>query len=141
MTDDRRGLEHESPPPASRTGRLALVFSVAGGPLAWLAEINSNYGLLGQPCYPGPERNVVMPQHAMWVWPLAIAIYVLCLAVALSSALVAVGVYRRARAGDPEGRDSRNCFLGFSGMICGFGFSAVIFANLLALIVVPPCGM
>jgi hypothetical protein len=141
MTDDRRGLEHESPPPATRTGRLALIFAVAGGPLAWLVQLNTNYGLLGQPCYPGPDRNAAIPNHSLWVWPVALAIYIFCLVIALLSAIVAISVYRRALAGDPQGRDSRNCFLGFSGIICGLGFSAVIFANIVALITVPPCAM
>lgn len=139
--DARRGLEHDVPPPQPRRWRWGLAFALTGGPLAWFVQLNTNYGLLSQPCYPGPDRNVALPGHAQWVWPLTVILYILCLLVALASAFAAWRIYRTARAGDPDGRDSRDCFLGYSGLMLGIGFAAIILASLLALLMVPPCAL
>lgn len=141
MTDARHGLEQEAPPPPGRRRGLTLFFATAGAGLAWFVQLNTNYGLLSQPCYPGPERKLELPVHAQWVWPVTLILYAACLLVALLSLWTAIRLYRRARAGDPQGRDSRDCFLGYSGIIMGVGFSFVIAANLLALILVPPCAL
>lgn len=135
----RRGLEHDVPAPHSRRERHMLWFAVLGGPLAWLVQLNANYGLFSQPCYPGPERNLTLPGHAAWVWPVSLIVYVICLTVAAASAITAVMVLRRARSGDPDGKDSRDCFIGYSGILLGGGFAAVILANLVVMIGVPAC--
>ena len=141
MTDDRRGLEAEAPPPPSRARRWTLAFATAGAGLAWFVQLSTNYGLLALPCFPGPEREIALPGHAAWVWPLTLVIYAACLLVALLSLLVALRLYRHARARDPEERDSRDCFLGYCGILMGVGFSSVIAANILALLTVPACAL
>jgi hypothetical protein len=139
VTGRRRGLEHDVPAPHSRRQRLLLWLAVLGGPLAWLVQLNASYGLLSQPCYPGPERYPVLPDHAAWVWPVAIVLYLACLAIAFASTTAAVIVLRRARAGDADGKDSRDCFIGYAGILLGGGFTAVILANLVVMIGVPAC--
>ena len=92
-----------------------------------------------------PDAHVTQlvegPGGSLWVWPAAVIVYLICLAAALASIAVTLRVLRRAQAGEPEGRDSRDCFIGYSGAILAIGSSAVILANLLALIMVPPCAL
>jgi hypothetical protein len=132
----------------SVAGALKLAYAVAGGPFAWLAQINLLYPLVATPCFPGAARNLAYPSSAQWAFVLAIAAYFLLLAVAIGSALVARALYRRFAAPDGwtgdhfEGSGAgRSRFLAFCGILLGTGFSAMILLNGPALVMVPPCAI
>ena len=146
MTEPDPGLSHDPAPQRGRAGGLALAFAMLGGPAAWFIQLNVNYGLLSQPCFPGPERNAELPAYAFWTVPTALVVYALCLLAALGATLVAVRLYRRTRGeqahheGDVEEvGNGRTRFLAYWGILLGVGSSFVIFVNLLALSMVPPC--
>lgn len=132
----------------SLVGALEFAYAVAGGPLAWLAQINIVYPLVATPCFPGPSRNLEFPASAQWAFVLAVAVYLLLLALAVGSALLAWRFYNRFAAprtssGDHfEGsRAGRSRFLAFCGILLGTGFSGVILLNGFALVMVPPCAI
>jgi hypothetical protein len=125
---------------------LELAFAVAGGPVAWLAQMNLTYALLATPCFPGPTRNLQFPHGAGWAFILAIAIYLALLGLAFASAWTSRRIYRRIPGGSSsdhfEGAGpARVRFLAFCGMLLGAGFGLVILVNAFALLMVPPCAI
>lgn len=138
---DRRGLEPEAEPEEGRRRGWGLAFALAGGPLAWFVQLDADYALFSTPCFPGPERRTALAEGSTWVVPAGILVYLLCLAVAVASAIVASRIHRRASAEDPEGRTSRDCFLGLCGIMLGAGFALTIFLSGLALLMVPACAL
>lgn len=146
MSGPDPGLSHHPAPQRGRTGGWETAFSLFGGPLAWFLQLNASYLLMSTPCYPSADRNVALPAEAMWVWPLAVGTYLLCLAIALASGVVALKLFRRTRdesagaeADVEEAGTGRTRFLAYWGLLLGFGFSVVIFVNAIALALVPPC--
>lgn len=143
-----QGLTRHPSPERRKVSRSALAFAVLGGPAAWYAQLNINYGLTAAPCFPGPQRNLALPDEAQWAIISAVIVYVLLLVVALAAGLLAVRLFRRtgsetsgSRADVQEAGTGRTRFLTYWGMLMGFGFALVIFVNLAALILVPPCAM
>lgn len=132
----------------SVVGTLQAAYAVAGGPLAWLAQINIVYPLLATPCFPGPSRNLAFPAGAHWAFVLAVVVYFVLLAAAVLSGLVAFRLFNRLAASGHStgnhfegGGTGRMRFLAFSGILLGGGFSGVILLNGLALVMVPPCAI
>jgi hypothetical protein len=146
MSDEQGGLSHHPSPQRGRAGGWALGFATLGAPLAWFVQLNANYALLAQPCFPGPERNIELPADAAWTWPAALGVYALCLIIALAALATALRLFRRTRDEDAEHQAEmqeagagRTRFLAYWGILLGIGFAVVIFVNLLALVMVPPC--
>lgn len=137
--------EHPSPE-RGKVGRWELTFALWGGPAAWYAQLNVNYGLLSTACFPNAERNTVLPEHAEWTLVAAFLVYGALLLVALAAGLLAVRLYRRtggetagSHANVEEAGTGRTRFLSYWGTLTGFGFALVILVNAAALIGVPPC--
>jgi hypothetical protein len=126
---------------------LELACAVAGGPVAWLAQVNLTYPLIAIPCFPGAARNLAFPGEARWAFILAIAVYLVLLCLAIASALLARKIYRRIPAAKSsadhfEGAGAaRIRFLAFCGTLLGTGFSGAILINGLSLLMVPPCAI
>ena len=127
---------------------LALAYAVGGAPLAWLTQINVVYPLTATPCFPGPDRNLAFPPHAQWAFILAIAAYLILLAVAVSAGILAFRLYKSVSAESSSSGDhfegsgvGRIRFLVFCGILLGVGFSGAILLNAFSLIVVPPCAI
>ena len=134
--------------PGGLAARLELAYAVAGGPVAWLAQMNLDYPLVATPCFPGPQRNLMFPANAQWAFVAAVVIYLALVAAAVGSGIVARQLFRRLRAGNSESSGhfegagpGRVLFLAFAGMLLGFGFSIAILINSIALMVVPPCAI
>lgn len=146
MTDEP--LTHHPSPRRGQVGGMELAFALAGGPLAWFAQLNVNYALTAQPCFPGPHRNVELPGDAHWAFAAAIVVYLLLLAVAVAAGLLSLRLFKRTRnetvgsnADVEEAGTGRTRFLAYWGMLMGFGFAVVILVNAVALIMVPQCAM
>lgn len=133
-------------PQRGARGGWALLFAFVGGPLAWFAQENIDYGLYAHNCYPGPERFIDLPDASGWVHvvgPLALAI---CVGVALLATWTAWRIYARTRAADDptlvgaEGEgNGRTRFIAFWGLLTSSGFGVVTLLNLIAIVAVPPC--
>lgn len=143
---DDTGLSHHPAPQRGAAGGWALGFATIGGPIAWFVQLCASYALFAAPCFARADRLAELPGPARWVWPAAFGLYAACLIVALAAAMVALGLFGRTRhehadhRGDfEESGNGRTRFLAYWGMLLGFGASVVIFVNLLALLVVPPC--
>jgi len=135
----------EDPHPAPHRGRAArgeLAFALAGAPLAWLVQLGGGFAAMTMACFEGGERTV---------WPIAgagtaILLSLAALGVALAAAGLAWRLYRRTRT-EAEGDHAqlvevgagRTRFLALWGLVLAAGFAAVILANGLALLLVPPC--
>ena len=137
--------EHPSPE-RGKVGRWELAFALWGGPLAWYAQLNINYGLLSTPCFPNSDRNSSLPEHAQWTYVTAFIVYAVLLLVAVAAGILAVRLFRRtqgeiagSRANAEEAGTGRTRFLTYWGMLLGFGFALVILVNAAALVMVPPC--
>jgi len=135
-------------PSHSRLKGLELAFAVAGAPLAWLTQINVVYPLTATPCFPGPDRKLAFPADAQWAFVLAVAAYVVLLALAVSAGILAWRLHKRFSAGRETSADhfegsgiGRMRFLAFCGILLGVGFSGAILLNAFSLIVVPPCAI
>lgn len=140
------GLSHHPAPQRGVTSRRELAFALFAGPLAWFVQLNTGYGLIATACYPGPDRNIALPPDAHWTWVLTAILYLVCLAIALLSGVVALRLLRRVRdegvgssAPLEETGRGRTRFLAYWGVILGFGFASVVFVNGLALLMVDPC--
>ena len=140
---------HNTPQPGhSRLKGLELAFAVACAPVAWLTQINVVYPLTATPCFPGPDRKLAFPADAQWAFVLAVAAYVVLLALAVSAGILAWRLYKRFSAGRETSADhfegsgiGRMRFLAFCGILLGVGFSGAILLNAFSLIVVPPCAI
>lgn len=142
------GRDLRQPAQRSLLKGLELAFAVAGAPLAWLTQINVVYPLTATPCFPGPDRNLAFPQHAQWAFVLAIAAYLVLLALAFSAAILAWRLYKRFSGGRETSADhfegsgiGRIRFLAFCGILLGVSFTGFILLNAFSLIVVPPCAI
>lgn len=138
-------VEHAKRP---RRETIELAYAVCGGPLAWLAQVNVTYPLVAAPCFPGPDRNLSFPYGSHWAFILAIAVYLVLLALAVTAALLAIRLYKRFSAGSArsghrfEGSGAgRLRFMAFCGILLGIGFSGMILLNGPALVMVPPCAI
>ena len=146
MTDEP--LTHHPSPKRARVRGAELAFALWGGPLAWFVQLNINYALVAQPCFPGPQRNVELPGNAHWAFAAAVVVYLLLLAVAIAAGLLSVILFRRMHD-ETTGSDTdveeagagRTRFLTYWGMLLGFGFAVVILVNAAALLTVPPCAI
>ena len=146
MTDEP--LTHHPSPKRGRVGGFELAFALWGGPLAWFVQLNVNYALVAQPCFPGPNRNLELPGEAQWAFVAAVVVYLLLLAVAVAAGLLSVRLFQRTRD-ETVGSDTdveeagtgRTRFLSYWGMLLGFGFAVVILVNAAGLIMVPPCAI
>ena len=149
MSDERDpGLSDHPSPKRDRVGGMALFFAFAGGPLAWFAYQNAAYALFATPCFPSAQRNTALPPESGWVWVLVLAAFLVCVAVAFLSGVVALRLLRRTHdeqagssGGLQEAGTGRTRFVAYWGVLLGFGFGIVILSNALALLVVPPCVM
>jgi hypothetical protein len=143
--------EHVSPAhhPAPQRDRVAYyeaVFGLIGGPAAWFLQLNVGYAIMSQPCFPGATRVIGSPVGFEWTAPAALAVYFVCLAIAFAAFLVAWRSFRMTR-GEVEGGhrhalevgSGRTRFLALWGMLASGGFTVVILANIVGLLVVPPC--
>ena len=143
MSAERHGMSHHPAPHRERVALWETVLGLAGGPLAWIVQLVAGYAIAAAPCYTGPDRDAA-GQGSLW----AIALYLLCLALALAGGMVSLIVYRRTRGETEhsegalvEGGHGRTRFLALWGMLLGFGFAGVILVNGIALVGVPACAL
>lgn len=137
----RRGLEREAEPADGRRRGRAIAFALIGAPIAWFVQLDADYALFAVRCFEGPERRIALADPSFWVRPAAILAYLICLALAAATIPVSLRIRRRASAGDPDGKTSRDCFLGLCGLMIGIGFTATIAVSGLALLTVPACAL
>jgi len=149
MTEERGNRISERPAAdRQRVGPFLQAFTFLGGPLAWLGFQNLAYALFSIPCFPASGRNPALPQGAGWVWILAIAVFVICAAVAFLSGVAGLRLLRRNRGGQAgpsdrmeHARIGRARFIGCWGVLLGFGFAFMVLANGAGLLLVPSCAM
>jgi hypothetical protein len=142
---ERHGMSHHPAPHRDRVATWETVLGFAGGPLAWLVQLCVSNGLAADPCYAGPERGVA---GGTGIGIGIILVFLACLAVAATGAVVSLRVYRRTRhetegsAGDlfERGR-GRTRFLALWGILLGAGFAGLILLNGVALVGVPACAL
>jgi hypothetical protein len=143
MKGERPGMSHHPAPHRDRVEIWETMLGLGGGPLGWILQLVAGYAIVAAPCYTGPDREGA-GQASLW----AIALYLACLALALSGGLVSLLVYRRTRREAEGSADEllerghgRTRFLALWGSLLGFGFAGVILVNGIALVGVPACAL
>ena len=142
------GLSHHPAPQRDRVGGLSLAFATMGAPAAWFLQLTINYALFAQRCFAATERIPELPDGSAWRWPLALAVYIACLAVGVAATLVAVVLFRRTRGEHVEHSEDveeagsgRTRFFAYWGILLGVSFTTITAANLIALLALPPCAL
>lgn len=127
---------------------VELVAAVAGGPLAWLAQMNLLYPLVGDPCFTASQRQLSYPANGEWSFVVGVLVYLTALLVSLGAAWLSLRLLKRlkGRAARPhqhfEKREiGRLRFSAYCGMLLGVGFSILILLNGLSLMVIHPCAL
>jgi hypothetical protein len=136
----------ESAGPRPRVGRLRGVFSVAGGPAAWLVQICAGDWLASGPCFPGAHRYVAPPGVWSWTGPAVLVLMIGCAVIALAAFLVSWRIYRASateRSGVHreliEGGAGRAHFMALWGMVYGGGFCVATLFTVVAYAALPRC--
>ena len=143
MTGEGHGMSHHPAPHRDRVARWELALGVAGGPIAWIVQLGVGYAIAASPCYTGPDRNAA-GVASWWV----VALYLLCVALALAAGVVALRVFLRTRREVEHETGSlldrghgRTRFVGLWGMLLSFGFAGAILVNAIAIVGVPACAL
>ena len=133
------GHPNEHPPPhRRRVGLTALLFGLAGGPVAWIVQLVTEYSLASRLC---DSAGRTAPAIGAPTWPLAqpwlLVGDIFCLSLALAALAVAILGWRATRAekpGDTETAlqtgDGRSRFMAAAGMLSAAGFAIAILFNL-----------
>jgi hypothetical protein len=132
--------------PAPHRGRVPLwrqLFGLAGGPLAWAAQLNIGYALTSYPCNPGGHSAGAMLAGWAWTRGAALGLNGLAALVAVAAGLVSLGVWRATR-GEKDGHpvdvgEGRTRFLGVCGAFTSFGFLAAIVFDTVMILGAPAC--
>jgi hypothetical protein len=143
---DDLSLRREPAGPRPRVGHLRGVFSVVGGPAAWLIQICAGYWLASGPCFPGAHRYLAPTEGWSWTGPAVLVLMIVCALIAFAALLVAWGIYR-ASAPDRSGRNrelieggaGRAHFMALWGMVYGGGFCVATLFTIVAYAALPRC--
>jgi len=133
----------------SRVGLTILLVALALGPIAWIAQLLIVYAVASHACFPDGAPLLLGARVGFW-WVLLL-INLIGIGLAVIAGLASMRNYRVSQAasfgerGDTRGwelRDrieGRTQFLAGWGGLCGLMFFIGAIADLVALIVVPPC--
>lgn len=143
-----QAFPHEHPSPhRAQVGLLWLLFGLAAGPTAWIAQLLLGYGLSSYACYPKDEPHLASPPPGWGNEHLVLVIINLaCLALAAAGLVVSLANWRRTRAEKRGGAhrmmeigEGRTRFLSLCGALtCGL-FGAAILFDTLMILGVPAC--
>lgn len=130
--------------PAGRPAVPLMLLAIAGGPVAWNAQLLANYALAAYPCFPGPiARTRLLPGWENG-WIVLLVINLAAIAVTVACVLVGVAGWRwvaRCRAngrGDAHGVPVTRA-LALAALLFGTVFFAATVFALIALVLAPPC--
>lgn len=130
--------------PSGRPAISLMLLGVAGGPVAWNAQLVANYALAAYPCFPdGAPRTQVLPG---WENEWIVLLVINLLAIAVTAACVVIGAYgwrwiARCRAngeGEAHGVPTTRA-LSLGAILFGTVFFIATVFTLIALALAPPC--
>jgi hypothetical protein len=113
----------------------ALMFGLAAGPTAWIAQLVLDYGLSSHACFPVDHPVAQLPAGAGK--PALAVITALCFLLALAGLWTAWISWRDARDEAPAA--GRSCFLALCGLYTSAGFAVAILASAASILAVPSC--
>ncbi|MBU3079349.1 hypothetical protein [Sphingomonas quercus] len=130
-------------PHRHRTSLWELGFALTGGCIAWGVQFCASFAVASLACFDAGERSHQAERHAQ---PVILWITIACLLVALAATGVSWLVWRRTREEAEGGHrellekgGGRTRFLSLWGLLLGLGSALTILANLIGLLLVPPC--
>lgn len=125
---------------------LQTFFAVFGGPLAWFLQLNADFALASNPCFPGNERSIAPHLARDWTWNAMIVIAAAACAISLAAMLAALRAHRLAKQAGSGGHQDlmkigaeRTLFLTFWGLCLGAGSALLIGLTALAFFMLPRC--
>ena len=125
-------------PYRDRVSLWALMFGLAGAPIAWSGQTIVNYAFSSHSCYPGSTpRTVVMEGHHWMVW-VRFAVTIAAIVIALAAMFIAFRSWSRTRHEHESGHEEllevgegRSRFMAYCGLLTSVGFLvAILFAAL-----------
>ena len=133
-------------PHARKLSTRSAFFILFGGPIAWFMQLCGSVALLGWPCFPTTDRFAVPVVHYHWSRTAAVILLLLCLAIALASALVALTKFRQIRDEEEGGKTAlievghgRMRFTALWGAVLGFSFALAIAVTAIPFLMVSQC--
>lgn len=127
-------------------GRLSIGAALILSFGLWLFQLVVDYGLSSYACYPVSLPRTSVISGMGWVWPLIIALNLLCLVLALIPTWLSFRNWRMTTPYDPhsfndvlEKGEKGPKYLEIWGLLVGLGFASVIVFNTFALFLVPIC--
>ena len=136
------GGESRASEPAGRPSTPLLLFGVAGGPVAWNAQLLANYALADYPCFPGDAaRSQPLPG---WGGSWVVLLVINLIAVAVTFACVAIGTRgwrwaRHARGVEGVHGVPATRALSIGALLFGVVFCISTVFALIALLLAPQC--
>lgn len=130
--------------PAGRPALSLMLLALAGGPVAWNAQLLANYALASYPCFPGPTpRTHPLPG---WEREWVVLLLINLAAIAVTVACVLIGAYgwrwiARCRAdgqADAHGVPATRA-LALGAILFGTVFFGATVFTLIAMALAPPC--
>ncbi len=121
--------------PAETRTIWALMFGLAAGPTAWIAQLLLDYGLSSHACFPVNHPVAQLPSGSGK--PALAVITLLCFLLALAGLWIAWRIWRGARGEPPSA--GRTCFLALCGLYTSAGFAVAILASAASILAVPSC--
>ncbi len=142
----KRKPDRDPAPHARKLSTGSGFFILFGGPIAWFVQLCGSVALLGWPCFPTTDRFAVPVVHYGWSRTAAVVLLLLCLAIALASALVALAKFRQVRD-EAEGGNAalieighgRTRFTALWGAVLGFSFALAIAVTAIPFLMVSQC--
>ena len=139
-------MSHHPAPHRDRVTFIELAFGVAGGPLAWFAQLNAGYALASWPCFPQDQRMASPLEGYAWSGAAMVAVMIAAVCIALLAIGISWRAFQRTRdegSGDHghlmEVGTGRTRFLAFWGVVLGIGFTLATLLTGIAFVVLPRC--
>ena len=139
-----RGHDVGPAQPAGRPAMPLLLLAVAGGPVAWNAQLLANYALAAYPCFPGPTARTQLLPGWENDWVVLLIINLAAIAVTVACVLVGAHGWRWITRCSADGHADAHGVPATRALSLGailFGtvfFGATVFA-LIALALAPRC--
>ncbi|HWG11539.1 MAG TPA: hypothetical protein VN693_08610 [Rhodanobacteraceae bacterium] len=125
-------------PHRHRVSLGALVFGIAGAPLAWNVELLAGAALAGHQCYPR-DIPLSLPRWT-GTWEFLLTLSLAAIVLGLSAGGVAWHSWGRVRDEmSGSGGEGRTRFLALSGMLCSGLFLLALLFTLAVVWLVPLC--
>jgi hypothetical protein len=129
-----------------RIGRLRGVFSVVGGPAAWLIQICGGDWLASEPCFSGVQRYAAPADGLAWTGTAVLVLMIVCALIALGAFWTSWRIYRgtapqntTAHQELTQGGSGRAHFMALWGMVFGGGFCVATLFTAVAFCALPRC--